>query len=371
MSKSRIVENFIELAKLNSLSFGEREVADKIKTLLAEIGIEAYEDDVADTIGGNSGNVYAIWKGTLEKEPILLSAHMDTVAPGIGKKPVFSDDDSVIKSDGTTVLGADDVAGVVEIIEGIRRVIEKGAEHRTIELLFPAAEEVYTKGAEEFDYSKLNSKEAYCFDLSGDVGSAATRAPSLISFKVTVHGKASHAGFAPDEGVNAILIASKAIADIKQGQVDELSTVNVGKISGGTATNIVSDTCICEGEVRSFNHDKALNYVNEIKDKFADIADKHNASIDFDYTIHIKAYEIESEESVVTRFQDACESIGISGKLTSTLGGSDNNQFNANGIRGIVVACGMEKSHTLEEYVKIENLHKGAELVEKLILSED
>lgn len=369
MSKSRIVENFIELAKLDSLSFGERAVADKIRSLLAEIGIEAYEDEVADTIGGNSGNLYAVWKGTLEKEPILLSAHMDTVAPGIGKRPVLSDDDSVITSDGETVLGADDIAGIVEIIEGIRRVIEKGAEHRTIELLFPVAEEVYTKGATEFDYGKLNSKEAYCFDLSGDVGRAAIKAPSLISFKAIVHGKASHAGFAPDEGINAILVASKAIADVKQGQVDELSTVNIGKISGGNATNIVSDICTCEGEVRSFSHDKALNYVNEIKDKFENIAAKYNASVDFDFIIHIKAYEIEPEESVVKRFQDVCESIGINGKLTSTLGGSDNNQFNANGIRGIVVACGMENVHTHDEYIKIENLYKGAELVEQLILS--
>ena len=371
MSESRIVEDFIQLAKINSLSFAERGVADKIKELLAEIGIEAYEDDTKEALNGNCGNLYAVWRGSLDIPPILLSAHMDTVAPGIDKKPIVSEDKATIHSDGKTVLGADDLAGVVEIIEGIRKVIESKEEHRTVELLFPVAEEVYTKGSAKFDYTRFASKEAYCLDLSGNVGNAATSAPSLISFKVEVRGKASHAGFAPEEGINAISIAAKAISKIDQGQVDELSTVNIGKISGGTATNIVSDVCVCEGEVRSFDHDRALSIIDNIKEEFNKVATNKGASIEFDYDIHIIAYKVLEDENVVTRFRKACEKIGVEPKLSSTLGGSDNNQFNVNGISGIVVACGMENVHTVNEYIAVENLYKGAELVKELILSKN
>lgn len=369
MSDNRIINDFIQLAKLDSVSFQERSVADKIKELLAEIGIEAYEDNAADILGGNSGNVYAVWQGDADKEPILLSAHMDTVVPGIKKSPVIAEDGLTISSDGTAVLGADDIAGVVEIIEGIRRIIERGDRHRTVELLFPVAEEVYTKGAAVFDYSKLKSKEAYCLDLSGDVGIAAIKAPSLISFSIKLTGKASHAGFAPDDGINAIMVAAKAISEIRQGRVDDLSTVNIGKISGGMATNIVPELCVCEGEVRSFNHDRALELVEGIKRVFEETAGKYNASVEFEYIVHFKAYEIDSTDSVVTRFVDACEKIGVDAKLDKTFGGSDNNQFNAHGISGIVLACGMENVHTVDEYIKTDNLYKGAEIVEQLILA--
>ena len=371
--KERIIKDFLELSAIDSVSFKEREFADVLKQKLELLGIKAHEDSASDKIGSTAGNVYAFWKGEENLPKILLSAHMDTVEPGIEKKAIYDTKKGILRSDGKTVLGADDIAGIVEILEAIRLIQESGKKHKNVELLFPVAEEVYTKGSSAFDYSRLSAKEAYCLDLSGHVGAAAIKAPTLISFRITIHGKASHAGFAPEKGVNAIEIAAKAIAGIKQGQVDEDSTLNIGTIKGGTATNIVSDEVELEGEIRSFKHESALKLLEDTKFKFEEEAIRLGAGItgiDFKSEIHLIAYERNEDEEVVKNFRTAAKKTGIEPKLISTMGGADNHQFNKNGIKGIVLSCGMQNVHTTEEYIEIADLEAGADLVAELISAE-
>ena len=167
--RNELLEEFAGFTELDSVSFGERRMADLLKEKLKALGFETEEDDAGSHYGGNAGNVYGFLKGSLSGEPVLFSAHMDTVEPGIRKKAIFHED-GVITSDGTTVLGADDAAGLVEILGGIRRVLASGKPHRDIEVLFPIAEEVYTKGSRVFDFSRIRAKEAYVLDLSGPVG---------------------------------------------------------------------------------------------------------------------------------------------------------------------------------------------------------
>lgn len=365
--ENEIIELFLKLTSIDAESFNERKIVDAIIEELKVLGIEAHEDDAAYKLSGNAGNIYASLEGESDKDPVLLSSHLDTVVPGNGKKPVF--ENGIIKSDGKTVLGADDVAGIVEIISAIKRIIKSGKKHRKIELLFPVAEEVYTKGASVFDYSILESKEAYCLDLSGDVGSAVINAPTLISFEIIVKGKAAHAGFAPWEGINAIEAASKAIALIKQGKVDDDSTLNIGTINGGNATNIVSSECVIKGEIRSYIHDRALELYEDMIKIFKTEASAVGADVQGEYEIHIIAYKVDEKSNVVKRFIESCESIGLKPELRSSFGGSDSHQFNANGIKGIVLSCGMENVHTVNEYIKVENLIKGTDLVEQIILS--
>ena len=372
-NRERMIKDFLELSAIDSVSFKEREFADVLKRKLEELGLKAHEDSVSEEIGSNAGNVYAFWKGEEDLPTVLLSAHMDTVEPGIGKKAVYDPEKGILKSDGRTVLGADDIAGIVEILEAVRLIRESGRKHKNVELLFPVAEEVYTKGSAAFDYSKLSAKEAYCLDLSGHVGLAAIKAPTLISFRITVHGKASHAGFAPEKGVNAIEIAAKAIAGIKQGQVDEDSTLNIGTVKGGTATNIVPDEVKIEGEIRSFKHESALKLLKDTKFRFEEEAIRLGAGmagIEFKSEIHLIAYERKEEEEVVKNFLSAAKKIGTEPKLISTMGGADNHQFNKNGIKGIVLSCGMQNVHTTEEYIEIADLEAGADLVAELISAE-
>lgn len=365
VNEQRAVDEFQELTAIDAPSFGERQMADRLIVKLKELGFEVEEDNAGKHFGGNAGNLYAYLPG----DPVLLSGHMDTVEPSKGKKGIIGED-GVIRSAGKAVLGADDVAGLVEILEGIRSVKEAGVPHWDIEILFTIAEELYIKGSSVFDFSKVRAKEAYVLDISGPVGSAAYKAPSLISYQVVVTGKASHAGFDPEHGVHAIAIASEAITQISQGHVDEETTCNIGLIEGGSGTNIVPEKCIVKGEIRSYSHEKATRCVEEVGNTFKKVAEKHGAESELTCEVHLIAYETAKDSVPVKRFERVSKELGLAGELVETFGGSDNNSFAKNGIPGLVLSNGMYQAHSVNEYTTIKDLVTGAELIAGLITDE-
>lgn len=369
VNKLRITEDFCRLVAVDALSYQEREIADRVIQLLEQLGFEIKEDNAGDYYSGNCGNIYAYLEGELKGEPILFSAHMDTVEPGRNKKAVIHED-GTITSDGSTVLGADDLSGIVSILEAVRAVKESGFRHRSIEILFTIAEEVYIRGSEVFDFSTLHAKEAYVLDLSGPVGTAAVKAPTLVSFTAKVIGKASHAGFAPELGINAIAVAAQAITLIQQGRIDEETTVNIGLIEGGMARNIISDRCILKGEVRSLLHAKALSETEKIRTILEETSNSHNAECEFTTEFGCLAYQVDADHAVVKRFKRACSELGYETNLIDTFGGSDNNNFLRNGITGIVIACGMNQVHSCTEYTSVDELVKCCNIVVKLMTSE-
>lgn len=377
--RSRLVSQFKKMVEFDSETYQEREIADYLTGELKQLGFEVWEDDAGYRLkeklpeygtAAPTGNLYGFLKGTSNSSPILLSAHMDTVKPGIGKRAV-EDEQGMITSEGDTVLGADDLSGIAAILEAVRVIRENNLPHPDIEVLFPVAEENYGKGSQLIDYSKIKSKQAYVFDLSGEIGLAATAAPTLLSFKIEVKGKTAHAGFCPQLGINAIEIAAHAISQLKQGWVDEDTTVNIGKISGGKQTNIVSDECVVLGEIRSLKDHKAMEEWNTLKETFERTAVSYGGSLEIVFEKQIEAYEIGDGEEVVERFKRVCRSLGLKGTTQYTLGGSDNNHFVRNGIRGIVVACGMNEVHTPKEFTTAEELEKSALLALGLIRDEN
>lgn len=370
VNKNRLTEEFCKLVSIDSVSFGERDFADEMVKSLSSLGFDVKEDGAGEVYGGNCGNIYGFLKGEVKGEPILFSAHMDTVEPGINKKAVVHDGGR-ITSDGKTVLGADDVSGIVSILEAFRTIKELSLPHRDIEILFTIAEEKYIRGSEVFDYGTLHAKEAYVLDLSGDVGTAALRAPTILSFGIEVSGKASHAGFAPEQGINAIAVLAEVITRIKQGRIDEETTVNIGIIEGGKATNIVPDACRIQGEIRSYVHQKALSQLDVIENIVQELTAKAKAEYKLEKSIGSMAYQVEQNHPVVRRFEEACKELGVETQLISTFGGSDNNNFFRNGIMGIVLACGMNQVHSCQEYTDIGELVKCSNIVLKLMTSEE
>ena len=158
-NRDRLLILFEQLIAFDSPSYGEREICDFIKGRLADLGIAVCEDGTAKKIGGNCGNLYAYVDGALNLPPLLFCAHMDTVEPSRGKQMRIAAD-GTITSDGKTVLGADDCAGIAAILEALTAVAESGRPHRPVEILFTVAEEPYCVGIQQFDFSKLRSKEA-------------------------------------------------------------------------------------------------------------------------------------------------------------------------------------------------------------------
>ena len=369
INTARLLNTFKNLVTIDSPSFGERQICDYIKSELDKLDLTFYEDDCAARIGGNCGNLYSYIDGDIDLPPLLFCAHMDTVEPSRGKTMTVHDN-GTITSDGTTVLGADDLAAIASYLEAYRVIKENGLPHRPLELLFAVAEEPYNIGIKAFDLSLLKSREAYVFDLSGPVGVAANQAPTLISFKITFSGRSAHAGFAPENGIHAIKAAAQTISQIKCGRVDDL-TVNIGTITGGTANNIVPDKCTFTGEVRSFSDEHATAHADYIAGLAKKTAQGFGAVAEVEITKHITAYCTDTNHSVVKRFINSCKALGLAGSLCSTYGGSDNNHLVLHGIDGIVVATAMNDCHTTDEYTTVKELSNAANLALSLMLSKE
>ena len=157
-----VIRYFLELVAIDSESRDERAVIDRLKTDLAALGAEVFEDDAHTLTGGNAGNLHALIPGRADQKPILFCAHADTVKPGLGVKASITA--GRIHTDGTTVLGGDDKSGLAEIVMGIKDVVESGEEHAPIEVLVTVSEEVGLLGAKHFDKSKLRAAFGYALD---------------------------------------------------------------------------------------------------------------------------------------------------------------------------------------------------------------
>ncbi len=361
LNRERLLHRFTELVAIDSPSLGERDMADELIRQIRALGLEVYEDGAGQKLGGNAGNLIVKLPGTIDAPARLFSCHMDTVEPSRGKRAVLHPDGK-ITSNGTTVLGADDLAGLSAILEAVTVILEEGLPHPPLELVFPVAEELHTLGSHALDFSRLAAKEAYVLDMNGPLGTAALMAPSIISFTASIHGRAAHAGMAPEEGIHAIKIAAAAIGKIAVGHVDKYTTANIGSISGGTTTNIVPPECVITGEVRSFRHENALEQMAEIKRILLETAAAWGGSADVEEIVRMKAYQVAEDAPVVRRLVRACGQLGLTPNLSKTFGGSDNNAFSAHGISGIVIASAMYQIHTCQEYTNVEELCRLAEL---------
>jgi len=364
-----IVPYFCGLVAIDSESRDERKIADRIKADLSTLGAEVYEDDCHTKTGGNTGNIFASFKGRIEKKPILFCAHIDTVKPGIGIKPVVKD--GCVFGDGTTVLGADDKSGVTQIILGIKKVLDSGFEHAPIEVLFTVSEEIGLLGAKHFDRSKISASLGYALDAQ-DIGEIVNGAPSQNSILIQIRGKEAHAGVEPEKGINAIRVASEAIAAMPLGRIDFETTSNMGVISGGVATNIVPKLVEIKGEARSHNPQKLEQVCKDISKAVNQAVERHateHAKAQCEIIIH-KEYEsfyVHEQEAPVALAASAMKAIGIKPDIRKGGGGSDANILNSSKCKIVIIGTGMKKYHTVDEFIEIADLEKGVELVGEII----
>lgn len=364
----RLADTFMSLVAIDSPSYGERQMADVLTERLRALGLCVEEDDAGEKIGGTSGNLYGFLPGTLDLPPLLLCGHMDTVAPWQGKRAV-READGTIRSAGDTVLGADDLAAVAVILEVLEALRDSGLSHRPVEVLFSASEETYCVGASAFDFSRIRSREAYVLDYEGPLGQAVTAAPTILDFTARVTGRASHAGFAPEAGISALVTAARAVTGVRSGRVAPDTTVNFGMVEGGSGTNIVPETCTVRGEIRSMSHQRALEQMELVRQAFARACTDSGAVLDFTDRCFIRAYRVKEDAPVVQRYFAVCRSRGYETAAVDTFGGSDNNVLSAHGITGVVLPSAMHRCHSCGEYTSVKELAAVAELTADLILS--
>lgn len=361
----RILNEFMELVQVDSLSRNERQMADLLMGKLEAMGYSAYEDNTAEKIGGNAGNVICLVKGEEGVPAVLLNAHMDTVAPGTGKKPVLEDD--IIKSDGTTVLGGDDVAGIVSILETMRVLKEKRIRHGDIQIVFTVGEECGLLGAKCLDYSRFSAVYGFGLDGAGAAGNVVIQGPSQKTIDVVVVGRAAHAGVEPEKGISAIRIASYAISLMKLGRIDDETTANIGIINGGLATNIVCGQVKIRAEARSRNEKKLDVQIEHMRECFEKAVLKFGGTFDFKVECEYPAFSIDEDDSIITVLKRAADNSGIELKLGPTGGGGDINIMSGNGVKCIGLSVGMNKVHSVEEEIIVGDLVGSAEFLLEII----
>ncbi|HMM23068.1 MAG TPA: M20/M25/M40 family metallo-hydrolase [Selenomonadales bacterium] len=366
INQQRLLAEFFDLVKIKCSSRAEREVADVVKAKLADMGFEVSEDEVGEKIGGNTGNVIAYLRGTVPAAPVvMLSAHLDCVEPCAGVEPVLKD--GIITSAGNTVLGGDDKSGVAGILEALRIIREQKIPHGDIQVVFTVAEEGGLNGSKNIDPQRLKADFGYVLDSSGSPGKIINAAPGQNAIKVIVHGKTAHAGLAPEEGVNAIVVAGKALAELKQGRIDPETTANVGIIKGGTATNVVPDYVEIACEARSRNAEKLETQTKCMVETFERVVAANGGTAEITVRKAYGPYVLTDDMPVVVLARQAAESIGLPMSLQGTGGGSDANFFNTYGVPSAVLGTGMSKVHTTDEFIKEIDLYQTAELVLALI----
>lgn len=365
INNQRLLNEFLELVQIDSASKDERLMADALKPRLEALGFTVTEDDAGEKIGGTAGNLIAVLEGQKDAPALLFCAHMDRVEPGRGIKPVV--EDGVVKSDGTTILAADDVAGIAAVLEAVRTVQEQQIPHGRLEILFTVAEEGGLFGAKSLDASALQAKAGFFLDTGGPVGTIVVQAPAQKNISATVHGRAAHAGVAPEKGISAILVAAEALTKMKLGRIDEETTANIGLIQGGVATNIIPDRVELKGEARSLDQEKLNRQAEHMAEVIQSTCAAHGVEAEVSISDSYNSFRLTEADYVVQLAVKAAKAMGLEPQIESTGGGSDANIINGYGIPSVILGMGYTNVHTTDEAIPIDQLEAAAQYVLQLI----
>ena len=365
---SPFVDLFLELCTIPSPSGKERAVADRVGRALSDLGLDWDEDDAAARLEGDTGNIYCRIPPTSGAGgmPIFLCAHTDTVPPIAAIEPVVGED-GVIRNDAGTILGCDNKAAVVVMLEAARRVLEDGREHGGIELLFTPQEEVSLRGAAAFDHTRLVATTGYVYDQAAPIGEIILGSPHgrLLDFRF--HGTAAHAGMYPEDGRSAIAAAARAIADFRLGRIDEETSANVGVITGGSARNVVPEWCSFSAEVRSHDERKAIEVAREMLESAAFAASLTDCEVESEVRPSFPGYRFRESDAAVRLAATALERTGYTPSYALSGGGADANVFNARGLRCVNLANGALLIHTPDEHVAVADLDGMVEVTLALV----
>lgn len=366
VNEKRLLANFVKMVETASVSGQEAAMRDLLQEEFRQLGLTAMEDGAAAAVGGNCGNLLVKIQGNALQPPLLFSAHMDTVTPGLGIKAVI-DDEGIIRSSGDTILGSDDKAAIAALVEVCHVLQENNLEHPPLELLFTVGEEQGLQGAKAFDFKTVEAQTAFVLDAGGEPGVIITQSPCQNEIEYKVHGKAAHAGINPENGVNAIQLMASALAVMPGGRIDAGTTCNFGIIEGGSARNIVADFCRVKGEARSLSRAKLDSLTAELKNIFIYEVEKRGGRAEVEVKFLYPEIKLQEAEAVVQLAVKAAESIGLRPQLLSTGGGSDASIINGHGIRCANLGVGMQAVHTCDEFIKISDLVNDARWVLAII----
>lgn len=364
ISNNDLVNRFCDFVKISSERGQEKQICDKIFDDLVALGLSPQKNFVNHGYHTNGYNIYTFIKGNINADSIILNGHVDTVSPGKNIKPVV--EDGYIRSSGDTILGADDKTALVTILSAIETIIKENRNHRDIELLFTVGEEAGLKGIKDFDTSILKSKISFTLDSSNPVGGMIIAAPSSTIMEIDVYGRSAHAGRAPELGISAIQVASKAIANAPLMRIDKDTTCNIGTFKSEFANNVVPDKAHISMGARSLSNKKLQKQIDEVEKCFDIACNNAEASYDFKVLKSYFAYRKTNADKSVQMAKKALTKLGIEPFGVEACGGSDAHILNEVGIDALNLACGNERVHSINEAVSVESLVNDYNLVLQL-----
>jgi tripeptide aminopeptidase len=362
---SEVLDMFCELARLPSPSGDERAVADRVLGYLDAWGMTALEDATGPTVGSNMGNIHVSLPPTADGEPLFFCAHLDTVPPSDEIDPVV--EDGIVRNARPTILGADNKASVVAMLEAARRLVDERRPHAGVELLFTSAEEVGLLGAYAFDASALRARVGYVYDSAAPIGGVVVGAPAACQLEITFHGRAAHAGIAPEDGRSAIAAAARAVSEMALGRIDDETTANIGVIAGGSAANVIPEWCTLVGDARSHDEGKLADQVQAMQDALTFAAGLAGCTVETKVKRSYAAYRFTRDALGVRLATEALGHLGFEPSYELIGGAADANVFNARGLECVNLANGMADIHTPDEHIAVADLDAMVEVTLALV----
>jgi tripeptide aminopeptidase len=355
---------FVRLAGIRSPSREERELADAVTRLLRDVGLEVKEDDSAVVTGCACGNLIVRLPGRGEGTPLALCAHLDTVP--LDRTPTVVVDDGVVRSDGQTILGADDKAAVAALLMVVRDLARE-APAADLEVVFTAGEEIGLQGAKALAPDALSAATVFVLDSEGAPGTVITNAPTIKAVNAEFRGVAAHAGIEPESGRSAVLAAARAVTMMHLGRLDHETTANVGIIQGGSAVNVVPGRCLVRGEVRSRDEAKLAAQLEQMLEAVALAAAETGVDVDVDVHEDYHGYRHAPDALPLRIAAAAVAEMGLEERLIGGGGGSDSNVFNARGLPAVTLGVGFEHVHSPREQITLAHLEQMYHLAHALV----
>lgn len=368
MTNQRLIDTFIDLVKIDSETKFEAKIFTVLKEKFTELGLEVEADQASEQIDHEGNNLICTLKGNIEAPTIYFTCHMDTVTPGKNIQPIVQHD-GYITSDGTTILGADDKAGIAVIFEAIQQIKENDIKHGDIQFVITVGEESGLVGAKVIDTSLLKASYGYALDSDGAIGNIVVQAPYQSQIIANITGKSAHAGVEPEKGISAITLAAKSIAKIKTGRIDAETTANIGYFKGGksTQTNVVVDQVEIVAEARSLVKEKLEKVLTQFETSFNETVNEYGGQLDLQIKMMYPGFKHESDADVVKVAIEAAKELGFTSELLKSGGGSDANIFNGHGIPTANLSVGYENIHTTKERIHTDHMVKLTKFVLEIV----
>lgn len=353
VNRERLVSRFVELVKISSLSGEEEEISRYLADEFGKLSCKVTRE--------TCGNIIAHYPAAGRSGTIMFCAHMDTVGKEHEIRPIIEDD--IIRTDGSTILGADDKSGLAVMFEMLEILNEHpGIEHPELEMVSTISEEKGLIGAKKMDKNLLRADWGVVLDTGGPTGKVLLSQPYSRIITYTFHGRASHAAGAPEKGINAIKAAAAGIAKSPCGKVEDDAVIGIGTIHGGIATNVVPDKVVVETMVRSPEFEKVLYWAGAMESAMLEGCAETGSELTVDFYDSYPGYRLPEDHHLIKKMEEACKRCGIEIDKVPGLGGSDANIFNNAGIPCIVTSSGDIGAHMKSEHITIADMVKSVEL---------